>query len=53
MATTDMEKAESLDEFFVSFFAGGQDSYIPEPESLGGNWESKLPPTIRVEKVQD
>jgi len=43
--------------FFASVFTGSQDSHIshiPEariPELLGGNWESKLYPTVRAEQV--
>ena len=41
-ATTDMEKAKVFNEFFASVFTSIQDSYIPELESLGGNWRSRL-----------
>jgi len=51
LTTIDMEKAEVLNEFFASVFTGSQDSHIPEPQ--GGNWGSKLSPTVLAEQVQD
>jgi len=54
LATTDTEKPEVLSEFFASVFTGRQDSHIPEPhnsETLGQNYRSKLPSTVRVEQV--
>ena len=52
LATTDTEKAEVLNEFFISVFTGSWDSHISHiPELFGGNWESKLYPTVRAEQV--
>ena len=53
LTRTDREKAEVLIEVFASVFTGSQDTHIPEPELLGGNWGSKLPRTVRTEQVQN
>ena len=56
LATTDMENAEVLNEFFASAFTSSQDSqilesYIPESQPLCRNGGSKLPHTLRAEQV--
>lgn len=58
LATTDTEKVEVLSEFFASVLTDSQDSYVPEPhipETVGGNWGSKLPCplTAKMEWVWD
>ena len=51
------EKAEVLNEFFASVFAGSQDSnisHVPKPcipKPLRGDQGSKSPPTVRAEHV--
>ena len=60
VATTDMKKAEVLNEFFASFFTGSQNasiSCVPEAHIPGprGNWGSKslpvpVPPPGRTEE---
>ena len=48
LPTTGVKKAEVLNEFLATLFTGRQDYHIPELVSLGGNWGSKLLPTVRV-----
>lgn len=52
LTSTDMKKAEVLNQFFV--FTGNQDSHaFHVPETLGVGWGSKIPHTVSKEKVQD
>ena len=59
LATTGMEKAEVLNEFFALIFTGSQDSnisHVPEPcilQTLGEGWGSKSPQAVRAEQVRD
>jgi len=46
-----MEKSEVLSDFFALVFTSSQDSYVPEPVPLGGNWGSKLSLTLSEEQL--
>ena len=51
---TDMEKAEVVNKLFASVFTASQASHISQvPEHLRSGWESKVPPTVSKEQVQD
>lgn len=48
----DVEKAEVLSGFLASVFTGSQVSHVPEvTEAAGGDWGSKIPPTVSEEQV--
>lgn len=51
---TYLENAGVLIKIFASVFAGSQASHISQiPETPGGHWESKLPPTVSKEQIWD
>lgn len=49
---TDVGKAEVLN-FFASVFTSHQASHISLSLTLGRGWESRIPPTVSKEQVQD
>ena len=54
LASTDMEKAEVLNEFFASVFSDSQEFHASlVPESLGRGLGNKISPTVSKEQVQN
>lgn len=49
-----MENAEVLIKFFASVYTVSNVSHISQfPETPGGHWERKFPPTVSKEKIWD
>ena len=54
MVTTDTEKAEVLNNFFVSVCTGRRVSQVFHfPEPVDGGWGIKVPPIVSEEQVRD